>query len=138
PMPRYAMMFLLVTLSSIGLPLMNGFIGEFLILSGTAQMQAPYAFLVTILATSGVIWSAAYMLWMYQRAFYGEITVPANRDLPDIDLRERLALVPLVVMALIMGLYSPYWMNAISPASRQINDARTIQRQAPLAAAAQR
>ncbi len=93
PMPVYATLFLLITLSSIGLPLMNGFVGEFLILSGAFQAKAIYG----ILAASGVIWSAFYMLWLYQRTFYGTITNPVNATLPDADLRERSILWPLAV-----------------------------------------
>ncbi|HUS18025.1 MAG TPA: NADH-quinone oxidoreductase subunit M [Terriglobales bacterium] len=121
PMPVYAMIFLLITLSSIGLPLMNGFVGEFLILSGAFQAKGLYG----MLATTGVIWSAGYMLWLYQRTFFGNIRVEANRGLLDIDTRERVALLPLVALALIMGLASPYWMKAIDPSSKLINEAHT-------------
>ena len=76
PMPVYATFFLFVMLSSVGLPLLNGFIGEFLVLSGAFQAKQIYG----ILAATGVIWSACYLLWMYQRVFYGEVTNPTNRD----------------------------------------------------------
>jgi NADH-quinone oxidoreductase subunit M len=109
PMPVYATFFLVVTLSSVGLPLMNGFIGEFLILSGAFQAKAVYG----ILAASGVIWSACYMLWMYQRVFYGNVTVPVNNTLPDLDGRERTALWPMALLALIMGVWPMAWMNSI-------------------------
>ncbi|HUQ50530.1 MAG TPA: NADH-quinone oxidoreductase subunit M [Terriglobales bacterium] len=121
PMPMYAMIFLLITLSSIGLPLMNGFVGEFLILTGAFQAKGIYG----MLATTGVIWSAGYMLWLYQRTFFGTIKLEVNRSLPDVDFRERLAVFPLVALALIMGLASPYWMKAIDPAARAINEAHT-------------
>jgi NADH-quinone oxidoreductase subunit M len=123
PMPYFSMVFLLITLSSIGLPLMNGFVGEFLVLNGAFQAKGIYG----ILATTGVIWSAGYMLWMYQRAFYGEIRHKANRSLSDLNFRERLAIVPLVIMALVMGIASPYWMKAIDPTSKRINTARVQQ-----------
>ncbi len=74
-MPVYATFFLIITLSSIGLPLLNGFIGEFLILSGSFQAKAWWG----VLAASGVIWSACYLLWLYQRLFYGKVTNPAER-----------------------------------------------------------
>ena len=64
-------------LSSVGLPLLNGFVGEFLILSGAFQARQIYG----ILAATGVIWSACYLLWMYQRVFYGKITNPVNKNL---------------------------------------------------------
>jgi NADH-quinone oxidoreductase subunit M len=109
PMPVYATFFLVVTLSSVGLPLMNGFIGEFLILSGAFQAKAVYG----VLAASGVIWSACYMLWMYQRVFYGNVTVPVNNSLPDLDGRERTALWPMALLALLMGVWPMAWMNSI-------------------------
>src|ERR1041384_4299534 len=71
--------------------------------------------LFSILGTSGVIWGACYLLWMYQQVFYGQIHHEANKTLPDIDGRERISLVPLVVMAVIMGVVSPYWMKSIQP-----------------------
>jgi NADH-quinone oxidoreductase subunit M len=116
PMPVYATFFLLAVLSSVGLPLLNGFVGEFLVLSGTFQSTASHAMLFSILATSGVIWGACYLLWMYQKVFYGQIHHAENRSLADIDRRERISLVPLVVLALIMGVASPYWMKSIDPA----------------------
>jgi NADH-quinone oxidoreductase subunit M len=116
PMPVYATFFLLAVLSSVGLPLLNGFVGEFLVLSGTFQSSAPHAMLFSILGTSGVIWGACYLLWMYQKVFYGQIHHAENKSLTDIDRRERISLVPLVVLALIMGIASPYWMKSIDPA----------------------
>ncbi len=116
PMPVYATFFLLAVLSSVGLPLLNGFVGEFLVLSGTFQSTASHAMLFSILGTSGVIWGACYLLWMYQKVFYGQIHHAENRTLVDIDRRERISLVPLVALALIMGVASPYWMKSIDPA----------------------
>ncbi|HEY7404921.1 MAG TPA: NADH-quinone oxidoreductase subunit M [Candidatus Angelobacter sp.] len=116
PMPVYATFFLLAVLSSVGLPLLNGFVGEFLVLSGTFQSTASHAMLFSILGTSGVIWGACYLLWMYQKVFYGQIHHAENRTLGDIDRRERISLVPLVALALIMGVASPYWMKSIDPA----------------------
>src|SRR5437588_113691 len=109
PMPIYATFFLIMTLSSIGLPLMNGFVGEFLVLSGSFQAKAIYG----VLAASGVIWSACYMLWMYQRVFYGAVTHEANRSLPDLSGRERLPLSPAAVLALVMGVASPIWIDSM-------------------------
>jgi NADH-quinone oxidoreductase subunit M len=116
PMPVYATFFLLAVLSSVGLPLLNGFVGEFLVLSGAFQSAVPHAMLFAILGSSGVIWGACYLLWMYQKVFYGQIHHDENKTLPDIDGRERISLVPLVVMAVIMGVASPYWMKSIEPA----------------------
>jgi NADH-quinone oxidoreductase subunit M len=112
PMPVYATFFMIAVLSSVGLPLLNGFVGEFLVLSGSFQDKAIYG----ILAASGVIWSACYLLWMYQKVFYGPITHDENQTLPDIDGREQISLWPVAVMALVMGVISPYWMKSIDPA----------------------
>jgi NADH-quinone oxidoreductase subunit M len=111
PMPIYATFFLIIVLSSVGLPLMNGFVGEFLVLSGAFQFKMIYG----ILGASGVIWGAAYLLWMYQKVFYGPIHHDENKTLPDIDGREQISLWPLAVMALVMGVVSPYWMKSIDP-----------------------
>ncbi|HKS73490.1 MAG TPA: NADH-quinone oxidoreductase subunit M [Terriglobales bacterium] len=112
PMPIYAAFFLFITLASVGLPLLNGFIGEFLVLSGAFQARAVYG----ILGATGVIWSACYLLWMYQRVFFGKVTQGVNNALPDLDSRERIALWPAAVVALIMGVAPLLWLNAISPA----------------------
>jgi NADH-quinone oxidoreductase subunit M len=112
PMPVYATFFLIMVLSSVGLPLLNGFVGEFLVLSGAFQDKMIYG----ILGASGVIWAAWYLLWMYQRVFYGPIHHDENRALPDLDRREQISLWPLAVMALVMGVASPYWMKSIDPA----------------------
>ncbi len=111
PMPIYAVFFAFVMLSSIGLPLMNGFIGEFLILSGAFQAKQIYG----IIAATGVIWSACYLLWMYQRVFYGEVTNPKNQTLRDLDAREQLSLWPLVVASIVMGVAPMLWLHSIDP-----------------------
>jgi NADH-quinone oxidoreductase subunit M len=114
PMPIYATFFLIAVLSSVGLPLLNGFVGEFLILSGTAQSH-PHGMLYAILATTGVIWGACYLLWMYQKVFYGKALQAENNTLPDIDGREQISLWPVAIIALVMGVASPYWMSSIDP-----------------------
>jgi NADH-quinone oxidoreductase subunit M len=116
PMPVYATFFLIAVLSSVGLPLMNGFVGEFLVLSGAFQDKAIYG----ILAASGVIWGAGYLLWMYQKVFYGPIH-EKNKALADIDGREQISLWPLAVMALIMGVVSPYWIGPIDNAVKELS-----------------
>jgi NADH-quinone oxidoreductase subunit M len=112
PMPVYAAFFLFIVLASVGLPLLNGFIGEFLVLSGAFQARAVYG----ILGATGVIWSAGYLLWMYQRVFYGKITHPNNSALPDLDVRECVALAPAAALALLMGVAPLIWLHDISPA----------------------
>ncbi len=111
PMPVYATFFAFIMLSAVGLPLLNGFIGEFLILSGAFQARQLYG----ILAATGVIWSACYLLWMYQRVFYGPVTNPANASLRDLDARERVSLWPLAIAALVMGVAPMLWLHSIDP-----------------------
>jgi len=111
PMPVYATFFAFIMLSSVGLPMLNGFVGEFLILSGAFQARQVYG----ILGATGVIWSACYLLWMYQRVFYGQITNPANKSLSDMDARERVSMWPLAIAALVMGVAPNLWLHSIDP-----------------------
>jgi NADH-quinone oxidoreductase subunit M len=115
-MPIYSTFFLIITLASIGLPLLNGFVGEFLVLSGAFQANSVWG----IVAASGVIWSACYMLWLYQRVFYGEIKNNANRALIDLNGRERAIMWPYAAAALIMGVAPVLWTRAINPAVNDI------------------
>ena len=101
-------------LASAGLPLLNGFIGEFLVLSGAFQDKAVYG----ILGATGIIWSAVYLLWMYQRVFYGKITHPVNNSLSDLSGFEKAAVLPCAAAALVMGLAPILWLGAIDPAVR--------------------
>jgi NADH-quinone oxidoreductase subunit M len=112
PMPAYSTFFLFVVLASVGLPLLNGFIGEFLVLSGAFQAKMWWG----VVGATGVIWSACYLLWMYQRVFFGKVTHTENSSLPDLSAREKLALWPAAVMALGMGVAPLLWLNAIDPA----------------------
>ena len=112
PMPIYAASFLFIVLASVGLPLLNGFVGEFLVLSGAFRAGAVYG----VLAATGVIWSACYLLWMYQRVFFGNITVPANNSVSDLSGLEKAAVWPCAVAALVMGVAPLLWLNAIDPA----------------------
>jgi NADH-quinone oxidoreductase subunit M len=112
PMPVYATSYLFIVLASVGLPLLNGFVGEFLVLSGAFQAKPIYG----ILAATGVIWSACYLLWMFQRVFYGKVTNPANSSLPDLLGFEKAAVWPCAVAALAMGVAPILWLAAIDPA----------------------
>jgi len=112
PMPVYSSFFLFIVLASVGLPLLNGFVGEFLVLSGAFQARMWYG----IAACTGVIWSACYLLWMYQRVFFGKVTHDKNNVLPDLNLRERTALIPAAVIALVMGVAPFLWLKSIDPA----------------------
>jgi NADH-quinone oxidoreductase subunit M len=98
-MPRLSAAFLIITLASIGLPGLNGFVGEFLILLGAFRWDPRFA----VVAGLGVILSAVYMLWMFQRVYYGEVTHEENATLPDLLPREWAAVLPLCALALVMG-----------------------------------
>lgn len=99
--PVYATMLMIVTLSSIGLPGTNGFIGEFTILVGAFQYGKPYA----VIASLGIILGAGYMLWLYQRVAFGRVTNPHNEHLSDMNLREVAAALPLIILVFFIGLY---------------------------------
>src|SRR3990172_2834776 len=99
--PVFSAVFLFVTLSSIGLPGLNGFVGEFLILVGAFQVNR----LLTVLATSGIIFASVYMLWMYQRVFFGAVRHDENRRLTDLGARELVTLAPIVLLILWIGVY---------------------------------
>jgi NADH-quinone oxidoreductase subunit M len=100
-LPVYSTFFLIVTLSSLGLPMLNGFVGEFLIIVGSYHSRALYA----ALAALGVVLAAVYLLWMYQRVFLGEITNDKNKKLPDCTGLEKLILTTVVIVILAMGVY---------------------------------
>jgi NADH-quinone oxidoreductase subunit M len=97
--PRLVAAFLVITLSSIALPGLNGFVGEFLILIGAFKWSPRFA----ALAATGVILSAVYMLWMFQRVNYGPVTNAKNRALPDLSPREWAMVIPTIAMAIVMG-----------------------------------
>jgi NADH-quinone oxidoreductase subunit M len=122
PMPVLMSLFLFVALSSLALPPLNGFIGEFLILIGTFASHHVWAGW----ATSGAVLSAIYLLWAYQRVALGEVTVEKNRELPDASGRERFILGTLAVAILFMGIASPYFTRPMEPATnallQQMND----------------
>ena len=128
-LPWVATMFVLVTLSIIGLPMLNSFVGEFLILSGSMQSTVTNHHLWTAVATSGVILSAAYMLRMIQRVFYCELG-PKPQAVAgwDLDAREHLALWPVVALFLAMGLASPLWMRAIDTYGASAASAQVLNR----------
>jgi NADH-quinone oxidoreductase subunit M len=102
-MPVYATVFLIMTLSSIGMPGLNGFIGELFILQGT--FAAPGLWIYAALAVLGIVLGAAYMLWLYQRVMFGKLENPANKTLPDLSLRELVTFVPLIILAFWIGIY---------------------------------
>jgi NADH-quinone oxidoreductase subunit M len=107
--PWLSTAFLFATLASIGLPMLNNFVGEYLVLQGTALAN----FTWTAWAAIGVILSACYMLWMYQRVFYGEAGHEVRAHIGDMNLREWAAVVPLAVMMVWMGVYSQSFLPPI-------------------------
>jgi NADH-quinone oxidoreductase subunit M len=110
--PVYAASYLFIVLASVGLPLLNGFIGEFLVLSGAFRDKPVYG----IIGATGLIWSACYLLWMYQRVFYGKVTHPINNSIGDLIVVEKAAVWPCAVAALVMGVAPILWLGAIDPA----------------------
>jgi len=111
-MPVYSSIFLVVMLSSIGLPGTNGFIGEFLVLLGAFKHSVWWA----VFAATGVILSACYMLWMFQRVVFGPVTHEENRKLTDLSLRERLVFAPLLLFIFWMGVMPQPFLDRMQPA----------------------
>ena len=111
PMPVFACFFGIVTMSSIGLPLLNGFVGEFLILTGTFLVSPWWAFL----ATSGVVLAAAYMLWMFRRVMFGPVDKDENRKLIDLNLREKIVLAAIVAPIIWIGVHPDPLLRRIEP-----------------------
>jgi NADH-quinone oxidoreductase subunit M len=111
PMPLYALIFILVTLSSLGLPGTNGFVGEFLILLGVFE-RAP---LFSALGAFGVVLAAVYLLWMIRRIFFGSLMREENRGLKDLSLREVGVLVPILILILWIGVAPGFLLDKINP-----------------------
>ncbi len=111
--PIFAAVFTIVMLSSIGLPGLNGFVGEFLILIGSFLTARWWV----VVAATGVILAALYLLWAYQRVFHGEVD-DANRSFPELSLREGLILVPLLGLIFFMGIYPKPVLDRIEPSVR--------------------
>ncbi len=116
PMPNFAAVYLIVTLSSLGMPLLNGFVGEFTILRGIFEVRWQWA----AWGTLGVVLGAAYLLWLYQRVMFGNVTNPSNEHLPDLNWREYATLLPLVAFAFWIGIYPKPFFNAVKTPVDQI------------------
>ncbi|RME46562.1 MAG: NADH-quinone oxidoreductase subunit M [Chloroflexi bacterium] len=110
-MPIYAALSLIVVFASAGLPGLNGFIGEFLILVGAFRFSKVYAFFATI----GVILAAVYLLWMFQQTFFGPLKNRENEKLVDLSAREVLTLLPLVILIIVIGVYPDPFLRVIQP-----------------------
>src|SRR5947209_6144996 len=120
-MPVYATITMIMFLSSMGLPLLNGFVGEFTILQGTFMENWRWV----AWAVPGVILAAAYLLWLYQRVFFGAVTNPKNEKLHDLTPREVLTFVPLIIMALWIGLYpKPFFQILEQPVNQIVQTVR--------------
>ena len=109
--PVLSAFFMVITLSSIGLPGLNGFVGEFLILLGSFRLNPAYA----VIAATGVILAAVYMLHMYQRVFFGQMTKGENRIIKDMDLREKIIIIPIIIMIIWIGLYPGPFLSKMEP-----------------------
>ena len=117
-MPVYATVFLIMTLSSIGMPTLNGFIGEFMVLQGVFA-DSTYR-LWAVWAAVGIVLGAAYMLWLYQRVMFGELEHQENRNLPDLNWREIATFVPLIILAFWIGLYPKVFLDYLHEPVNQI------------------
>src|SRR4030081_1538688 len=115
-MPVYAAVFLIMTMSSIGLPALNGFIGELLILLGVFVASKVWA----AFAASGVVLGAAYMLYLYQRTMFGKVENPKNERLPDLSVREFATFAPLIVLAVWMGLYPKPFLDRLATSVQHV------------------
>ena len=115
-MPVYAAVFLVMTMSSIGLPALNGFIGEILILQGVYVVNKMWA----AVAASGIVLGAAYMLWLYQRTMFGKIENPANANLKDLNAREFATFAPLLALAVWIGIYPTPILRRLEPAVTRV------------------
>jgi NADH-quinone oxidoreductase subunit M len=127
-MPVYATFFMIVMLSSAGLPGLNGFVGEFLILLGAFRSQFLDNHWFAIFGATGVIFAAVYLLWSYQRMFFGKLESPANQSVKDLNLREWFVLVPVVVFIVWIGFYPSTFLGKSEASTKhliqQIQDAR--------------
>jgi NADH-quinone oxidoreductase subunit M len=111
-MPVYATFFVITAMSSIGLPFLNGFVGEFLIMLGMwSSNSINWAWGATMLAGTGVILAAVYLLWMLQRFLFGTVTNPKNRSLTDLSWREIGLMIPLLLLMVYMGVYPKPFLN---------------------------
>jgi NADH-quinone oxidoreductase subunit M len=112
-MPAYALVFMLFTMANVGLPGTSGFIGEFLTLMGAVPVNT----WVTAVAASGVIFSAAYALWLYRRVVFGDLIKESLKSIRDMNSRERLIFAPLIAMTLLLGVYPSLVTDVIGPST---------------------
>ena len=115
-MPVYAAITLIIFLASMGLPLLNGFIGEFMILQGAFSVNRAWAYW----AVAGIVLGAAYLLWLYQRVFWGQVTIEENRHLEDLNGRELACLLPLVALCFWIGIYPKPFLDFLHAPSNKV------------------
>lgn len=118
-MPVFTVFFMIVTLSSIGLPGLNGFVGEFMILLGSF-VSGKFSRIYVVIATSGVVFAAVYMLWMFQRVMFGKLDNPKNQELKDLSIREIAVLVPIIVFIIWIGVYPKPFLSKIEKSVNRI------------------
>jgi NADH-quinone oxidoreductase subunit M len=116
-MPVFATIFMIITFSSIGLPGTNGFVGEFLALMGAFESELRW---YAVFATTGVIFAAVYMLWMFQRVMFGELKNPKNAELKDLSGREVVLMLPLLLFVFWIGVYPNTFFEKMNPAIEQL------------------
>jgi len=140
-MPVYATITMIMFLSSMGLPLLNGFIGEYTILWGTfmqKEIAGHAGWFWTAWAVPGVVLAAAYLLWLYQRVFFGQVTNPKNEKLHDLTPREVATFVPLIIMAFWIGLYpKPFFQILEQPVNHLVATMQSAQEPGTMNAAVQ-
>ncbi|MEL7088865.1 MAG: NADH-quinone oxidoreductase subunit M, partial [Planctomycetota bacterium] len=117
-MPAYALIFMLFTMANVGLPGTSGFVGEFLTLMAVFQVNT----WVALVATSGVIFSAAYALWLYRRVVMGDLIKESLKSITDMTRRERAIFAPLVVMTILLGVYPALILDVIGPSVAALVD----------------
>jgi NADH-quinone oxidoreductase subunit M len=118
--PFFSFALLFTSLSSIGLPGLNGFIGEFLILIGAFKSTVLGSWWFAIFAATGVIFAAVYLLWMYKKVVFGEVTNPNLNELTDLNFREKLVLIPIFIFIVWIGIYPSTFLNVSSKTSEHI------------------
>ena len=118
--PVFAVFFMIASLSSIGLPGLNGFVGEFLILVGSFKSPVLNSWWFTVFAASGVIFAAVYLLWMYQRIFFGEVKNPKMNALPDMNKREIFILASIFLFIVWIGIYPSTFLNVSAKSTQTI------------------
>jgi len=129
--PLFSAILLVVTFASIGLPGLNGFVGEFLILLGAFAVTP----LWTAAATTGVVLGAVYMLWMYRRVIFGPLSNPANAKMQDLNARELLLLAPILFLIVLMGVYPQPFLQRMQPAVERTLQKTAVVSSAPASAA---